>query len=150
MDQVQITVTDGSYKVIGGEFWEMLEKVKSIPGRKYERKVWTLPISLEEARKQLHPLQVVDEDALLEAEIADIQRVQARLLELRDAIERRVNTLDSEISRYSYRSKSSIKAGKAHDSALLYHALENASLPLEKLTEPQIKSMYAALREVEE
>lgn len=151
MEQLHIATSDGGvYNVIGGAFWDMLQRVKAIPGRRYEQKVWVLPLTLEETREQLKPLRVVNEDDLLDAEIADIRRAQSRILELRDSIEQRIGVLNAEVSRYSRNSKSQIRYSKARDSALLSHALENAALPLEKLTEPQIKGMYAALREMEE
>lgn len=150
MEQVTVFINGTPYAVIGGDFWSMLGRIKAIPSRSYSRKVWSLPLSLEDARSQLAPLQVVTEDELLDAEIADIQRVQTRLIELTAAIEKRTQVLDKEVARYSYRSKSSIKAGLAHDSSLLFHALEDARIPSEKLTEPQIKTMHAALRLLEE
>jgi hypothetical protein len=151
VDQVKVSIGGQPYSVIGSGFWEMLDQVKAIPGRSIDaQKVWRLPLSLDEARAQLAPLQIVDEDGLLEEEIADIQRIQARLLELRPAIERAVRTLDAEISGYSYRSKSNIKAGKMREAGRLSHALDYAQVPVEKLTEPQIKTLYAALRDMEE
>src|SRR5438552_8296461 len=101
MEQVNVSIEGQPYSVIGDEFYPMLEQVKAIPGRKYIEKVWHLPLSLDEARAQLAPLHVVDEDGLLEAEIADIQRVQARILELKPAIERREHDLYDDFSRYS-------------------------------------------------
>jgi len=149
MEQIKVSIDGKPYSVIGGDFYEMLEAVKAIPSRSYERKIWCLPLSLEEARTTLAPLQVVDEDGLLEAEIADIQHVQSRILELKARIEQRVQSLDREVSGYSRNSKSSIKYGLAKSSSMLSYALRYASLPVEKLTEPQIKTLYAALREME-
>lgn len=150
MERIQVVIEGKSYNVIGGKFWDMLEAVKAIPGRTYRNKTWELPLPLEGARATLAPLQIVDEDDSLEAEVADIQRVQARLQELRPAIERRIRILDGEVSSYSFNSKSSIKAGKAIRSGCLSHALDYASVPVEKLTEPQIKTLYAALRDMED
>ncbi len=149
MEQIKVSIGGQPYSVIGGDFYEMLEQVKGIPGRQYDRKVWSLPATLEEARTTLAPLQIVDEDGMLDAEIADIQRVQARIQELRPKIERRVSDLDSEVRGYSRNSVSSIKAGKARASAMFSHALGYAILPVEKLTEPQIKTLYAALHDME-
>ncbi len=150
MEQIKVSIEGKHYSVIGGDFWEMLEKVKSIPGRKMlPDKVWSLPVTLDGTRAQLAPLQVVDEDGLLDAEIADIQRVQSRIQELRPRIEMRISDLDSEVRGYSRNSVSSIKAGKARGSAMLSHALDYATMPVEKLTEPQIKTIYAALRDME-
>lgn len=151
MEQIKIVIEDMPYSVIGGDFWAMLEQVKSIPGRTIDRqKVWHLPSSIEEVRRQIQPYQMVTEDELLDAEVADVQRVQARLLEMRPAIEEKMSTLDDEIGRYSYRSKSRIKGSMMQNNGCLYHALEYASMPVEKLTEPQIKTLYAALRRMGE
>ncbi len=150
MDKIQVSIQDKCYSVIGGEFAAMLAAVKSLPGRRFtEKKVWQLPQSLEEARAALAPLQVLDEDGLLEAEIADIQRVQQRLLELQPQIEARTHDLYGEMQGYSFRSKSSIRAGKAMEYGRLGHALDYAKLPVEQLTEPQVKTLYAALRDME-
>jgi hypothetical protein len=151
MEQIRVSIEGNPYSVIGGAFWDMLAQVKTIPGRTMgAQKVWSLPVALAEARAALAPLQIVDEDGLLDAEIADIQRVQARLLELRQPIERRIHDLYDELSRYSRNSKSSIRAGKAVEYGRLGHALDYAQLMIEALTEPQIKTMYAALRDMEE
>lgn len=150
MDKIQVSIQGKSYSVIGSEFGEMLSAVKSLPGRQFTAtKVWQLSQSLEEARTALAPLQVLDEDGLLEAEIADIQRVQQRLLELQSQIEARMSSLSGEIKRYSFRSKSRIRASLVQEYGRLDHALADAKLPVEQLTEPQIKTMYAALRDME-
>lgn len=149
MEQVKVSIKDQLYSVIGDEFWEMLERVKNIPGRQYIQNAWRLPGTLDEARASLAPLRVVNDDELLEAEIKDIQRVQARILELRGVIEKEMNSLSGEVSSYSYGSKSRIKAGKAVAMGRLGHALDYASMPVEQLTDPQIKTLYAALRDIE-
>jgi hypothetical protein len=149
MEQIQVTIEGKPYSVIGGEFYAMLNAVKDIPGCAYRNKVWELPCLLDEARVALAPLQVVDEDGLLEAEIADIQRIQAQIVEMRSRIEWRISVLDQDVRGYSRNSKSSIKYGLASKSSLLGYALQYASVPVEKLTEPQIKTLYAAAREME-
>lgn len=151
MDKIAVSIDDRTLFVIGNGFWEMLGQVKSIPGRTMgAQKVWELPLSLDDARAHVSPLQIVDEDGLLDAEIADIQRVQAQILSMKLAIEARIEILSGEVSRYSRRSKSSIKAGVARTSACLSHALDYAAMPIEILAEPQIKTLYAALRCMEE
>lgn len=149
MEQIQVSIQGKPYNVIGGKFYDMLVAVKAIPGRQYLQKVWQLPLTLEEARVELAPLQVVDEDGQLEAEIADIQQTQALILAQKVRIEQWIVELDDEIARFSRNSVSSIKHGRAVQRACLQYALEYALLPLEKLTEPQIKTMYAAMRDLE-
>lgn len=89
------------------------------------------------------------EEAQLEAEIAQIKINQTAILEQEDHIEEIVGKLDAAIDRYSFRSKSSIKGAMARDRALLEHSLNNARLPIERLTELHVRGMAAALRLIE-
>jgi len=89
------------------------------------------------------------EEAQIEAEIAQIKASQAAILEKRDYIEEIIGKLDVAINRYSFNSKSAIKGGMARDRALLQHSLDNAELPLERLTELHVRGMAAALRLIE-
>jgi hypothetical protein len=54
-DQVRIQATDGPAVVMGGPFRAMLDAVKSIEGRRWERgaKHWKLPCTLDEATRLL-------------------------------------------------------------------------------------------------
>jgi hypothetical protein len=42
-----------------------------------------------------------------------------------------------------------VKAGKARTRALLHHALDNARIPVEKLTELHVRGLAAAARYIE-
>lgn len=150
MDSIKVSIEGSNYSVIGGDFWDMLAEVKDVPGRKFVDKVWHLPCSLEKARELLAPLQIVNEDGQLEAEVADIQRVQKRVKEFAATIQSRSSTLYDEVQSYSRMSKSRVRAGKASTMTMLDYALQYADIPVEKLTEPQIKTLYAALREIGE
>src|SRR5579872_5365600 len=154
MEQITVQIEGQPYSVVGADFWEMLGRVRAVPGRVFretgKQKTWELPCALEEARLLLAPLQIVDEDDLLDAEIADIWRVQRRLQELTSTIEQRVQELDGKIAGFSPGSRSKVKARYAHDSSLLSYALLYAGQPVEQLTGPQVKTLYAALRQMEE
>lgn len=89
------------------------------------------------------------EEAQIEAEIAQIKDNQAAILERQEYIEGIIAKLDVAISRFSFRSKSSIKGAMARDRALLVHSLDNAELPLERLTELHVRGIAAALRLIE-
>lgn len=89
------------------------------------------------------------EEVQIEAEIAQIQANQAALLEKEEYVEKVIDALDTAIGRYSYRSKSAIKGALARDRALLAHSLDNARLPIERLTELHVRGLGAALRLIE-
>lgn len=86
------------------------------------------------------------EAAQLDAEIGQIKANQEMLIEKQTYIEKVIAALNTAIKRYSYTSKSTIKACLARDRALLSHSLESATLPTEQLAELQIRGMAAALR----
>jgi hypothetical protein len=86
------------------------------------------------------------EEAQIGAEITQIKANQAMILERQEYIEEIIGKLDVAISRYSFNSKSSIKGAMARDRALLEHSLDNARLPVERLTELHVRGMAAALR----
>lgn len=89
------------------------------------------------------------EDAKLADEISRIKANQEYILKNEKWINDRIDSFSCEISRYSMRSVSSIKHGKAMDRALLQHALDNARIPVEKLTELQVRGLAAACRYLE-
>jgi len=90
------------------------------------------------------------EEAQLEAEIAQIQANQAWIIEHEDHIIKAMNALDTQISGYSFRSKSAIKGRMCRDAALLGHSLNNAKMPIEQLTELHVRGLAAARRLLEE
>lgn len=142
--------TDGQvYTVTGGDFYDMLAEVKAIPGRRWdgERKLWKLPLTLAEAKDALSEYQILsDEDEVIDAEIAEIAKLQQMILEDEEKVLAEVQSLDAKVKNYSFRSKSSIKASLATEAACLRHAIASAKMPMEKLTEMQIKGMKAACR----
>ena len=89
------------------------------------------------------------EDGMIEAEIAEIKANQKAVIDATDWIEAKIEEMDGIISRYSFRSHSSVKAAYAQDRALLGHALHNASLPVEQLAEVQVRGLAAAVRYIE-
>lgn len=120
-------------------------------------KVWTVTADEAQAAGDIAGkyFQVVDarrmsraevEDARLAAEIEKIRADQRYILEQRAWLEEAIEALDADIKRYSYRSRSAVKARKAHDRALFRHALDYAEMPVEHLTEMQVRSLAAARR----
>jgi len=89
------------------------------------------------------------EDAKIADEIARIKANQELVLKNEKWINDRIDSLSSEINRYSMRSVSNVKYGKAMDRALLQHALDNARIPVEKLTELQVRGLAAACHYLE-
>ena len=86
------------------------------------------------------------EEAALNAEIATIRRHQALILANKDELEANQERLDGKVKGYSYTSKSRVKASAASDAALLRHALESATKPVENLVEVEIRGMAAVVR----
>lgn len=147
MDRLKVEIEGKEFTVAGGGFHEMLAAVKEIQGRRWDgdRKLWALPITLEEAKEALSEYQILgDEDELIEAEIAEIKKFQAWILEDEPAIRAEIKKISVEVSRYSFHSRSRIKSGLATDEACLRHALGSARMPIEQLTEIQIRGMKKA------
>ncbi len=59
VEEIQIQIGDSRYTLTGGGFTEMVEKVKSVPGRRFRSfpndKHWALPVSEAEAEAALTP-----------------------------------------------------------------------------------------------
>ena len=127
---------DGAHKawLVDAEFEKTALKVA---GQYYE---------IIDARK-LNAEQV--EEAKLNDEVKRIKANQEYVLANEKWINDRIESLSSEISRYSMRSVSNVKHGNVMDRALLQHALDNARIPIEKLTELQVRGLQAARRYVE-
>ena len=89
------------------------------------------------------------EDAALEAEIAQIEANRQYILDNSEYIEEMIAALDNAIEGYSFRSKSGVKGRMARNSALLWHSLRNAKMPLEQLTELEVRGLGAAVRLLE-
>jgi hypothetical protein len=148
MDTIKIEVDGKEYTISEGEFFEMLASVKAIEGCRCSGPpdyIWKLPLTLEKAREVLSEYQILgDEDEILDAEIAEIQKLQKWILEDEAIVLAEAQQLDERVNSYSFRSKSSIKSSLAKDAACLHHAIASAKLPVEKLAEIQIRGMKAA------
>jgi hypothetical protein len=145
---LKIIVEGKEYTLAGGEFYEMKAAVSAIEGRHCSGPpdyIWNLPLTLEEAREMLGDYQILgDEDEVLDAEIAEIQKIQKWILEDEVEVLDEALRLDTKVKSYSFRSKSSVKASLAREAACLHHAITSAKIPVEKLAEIQIKGMKAA------
>ena len=89
------------------------------------------------------------EDAALEAQIVQIEANRQYILNNAEYIEEVIAALEDAVSGYSFRSKSGIKGRMARNSALLWHSLRNAKMPLEQLTELEVRGLGAAVRLLE-
>ena len=135
------------YTVTGSDFYSMLAQVKAISGRKWDgnRRLWILPGDIEEVRAALPELQILgDEDEVLGAEIAEIQKLQRWILEDEEKVAAKRDELVAKRDRYSFNSKSRIKHAVAVDVACLDHAIDSAKIPVERLAEVQIRGMKRA------
>lgn len=142
---LKIEVAGKEYTVVGGDFYSMLAQVKNIEGRKWDgdRKLWKVPGSLDEVRSSLGGLQILgDEDEVLDAEIAEIQKLQKWILEDVPAIEQEIASLEAD--RGGYTGKWRSKEAKRKGAWCLRCALKSASQSVEKLTEPEINGMKRA------
>jgi hypothetical protein len=110
--------------VVGGEFDEMLETVKEIPGRRYDLKIWTLPYSLSKVHEFLEPygFKVVTSDELLNMEIEEISAHQELLKVNLPLLDAKIQELDKLRKGYAFRSKSRDAVRYSRDSACLGHA----------------------------
>jgi hypothetical protein len=63
-DRIQLIIDGDDYWLEGADFEEMLETVRSLPGRKYDpsAKAWNLPGTPEQAASQLSPLHLMYAD----------------------------------------------------------------------------------------
>lgn len=149
VNTLKIKVEGKEFTVAGASFYEMLGQVKDIEGRRWDgdRKLWVLPLTQSEAKEVLSEYQILgDEDEVLDAEIAEIEKFQKMILENEAQIKVEIEGLEESVKTYSFRSKSSRKASMATDCACLRHALHSAKLPIEELAEIQIRGMGSACR----
>lgn len=148
MDKIGVKVEDKKMSVVGSDFRTMLDVVRGFEDRVWQpqSKLWQLSQTADEVRDTLAAkgLQLVGEDELLDHEIEDIKRVQGVVLDSKEWIMRKISSLSEEIDRYSYNSKSRIKGGLCYSRSLLDWALEYAAVPVEKLTELQVGTLYKA------
>jgi hypothetical protein len=153
IDSLKIRVEGRELQLTGGSFYEMLDAVKAIQGRRWDgdSKVWVLPSSLVECRETaLAEYQIVgDEEELLETEIQEIQRLQSILVENLDFVTEKKKELEAQRDNYSFHSKSRIKASIATNAACLGHAISNAQKPVEELVEIDIRGMKRAVEMLE-
>lgn len=144
---LKIEIEGKEYTVTGSDFYSMLAQVKAVEGRKWDgnRRLWILPGAIDEVRAALPELQILgDEDEVLNAEIAEIQKFQKWISEDEKKVAAKRDELVAKRNSYSYGSKSRIKLAIATDAACLDHAIDSAKMPVEKLTEVQIRGMKRA------
>ena len=149
IDTLQIEAEGQVYTVTGGDFDNMLAEVQGITDRRWDgdRTLWILPLTLADAKKALSEYKILgDEDEVIDAEIAEIAKLQKWILEDEQEVLDEAQRLDAKVKSYSFNSKSSVKASIARNAACLHHAINSAKMPIEKLAEIQIKGMKAACK----
>ena len=71
MDRINLDIEGDEYWLEGGDFDDMLEAVKAIPGRRYhaEYKLWILPGRPPDLARKLVPFRVmyIDPDSLADS-----------------------------------------------------------------------------------
>ncbi len=143
------------------EFVTALKQAIDYTDRTWDRehKVWLVNASaaaeaIEVTRRYFDVLDVRNksaedvEEALIDAELAEIEANRQFILERAEEIEKRIGALDANVKSYSYSSRSVHKAAQARESALLAHALSNARMAAEELTEMQVRGLAAAVRKL--
>ncbi|MGB3292605.1 MAG: hypothetical protein WBB01_06455 [Phormidesmis sp.] len=126
------------------------------PGRSYDgaSKTWTIPdVSLEEFQKAIESegwQLLTSEDERLDAEIAEIERLQKEVCWNAVEIQLRAGWEKATADSYSYNSKSRHKAAALRAFGCLSHALNYANKPIEELAEPEIATLRSAIKRIEE
>jgi hypothetical protein len=145
---IKIEIQNKEFTLSGGEFYDMLSSVKAIQGRRWDddRKLWLLPVTLDEAREILSEYEILDEDEALDFEAAEIQKLQKQITENQAEVLAEVHRLDTKVKSYSFRSKSSVKSSLAIDAANLRYAINSAKIPIADLADIQIAGMKSACK----
>lgn len=160
MDIAIITTENGIIKIDTPYSHEYKEELKDkIPWQNRNwngrEKVWEIDAEYKDAAlsitKEFFSIEECSsdeeaEDAKIDAEIAEIAENQRFILENEDWINEAIEALDEAVARYSHNSKSRIKARMCKDRALLRHSLDNARIPISRLTELQVRGLAAAVR----
>jgi hypothetical protein len=149
INTLKITIEGKEYTVTGGKFYDMLNAVKEIDGRKYDgdHKRWILPIPLEPLEQYLEEFGyriIAGEEDLINAEFEEIKRIRELLEAYRERAEQVREGLDESRKTYSFRSTSRKAASIATDAACLRNALNSLKKPIESLAEIEIRGMKRA------
>ena len=77
MDKVHLIINGDPYWVEGGDFEDMLEAVKRLPGRRFDsgERAWVIPGTPEQAASSVRPYRVMflDDDPLSESTPQQVQ-----------------------------------------------------------------------------
>lgn len=154
-----ITTVGKEIKIESPYDGDAVRAIKAIEGRRWDAssKSWFVPIEAKAEAievigkffKVVDPATANVKMAKIDALMAEVSENQKAILDNQERIEGLIEDLSGQIRRYSPRSVSSVKAGKAQDRALLQHALDNAKLDPASMTELQIKGLAAAVRYLE-
>jgi hypothetical protein len=148
MDSIKIKVEGKVFSVVGGDFREMLAAIKGIDGRKFDgqRKVWTLPCSLEVAREILEDdgYEVQGDADQQRSAIEDANAAQMFIRANADEIREMLDSLREDYERYSFQSTSRVKSQIGRRIGMLEHALRYAEADLTTLDSVAIATLVKA------
>jgi hypothetical protein len=147
-DSIKVEVEGRTVSVVGGGFREMLAAIKDIEGRTFDgqRKVWTLPCSLEVAREALEAegYEVHGEGDQQRSALEDANAAQMFIRTNADEIREMLKSLRADYERYSYKSTSGVKVQIGRRMAMFQHALEYAEKDLDQLDPQAIATLVKA------
>jgi hypothetical protein len=147
-DSIKVEVEGRTFSVVGGGFREMLAAIKDIEGRTFDgqRRVWTLPCSLEVARETLEA-EGYEVQGAGDQERSNLEEANAAQMFIRanaDEIREMLKSLRADYERYSYRSTSQTKQQIGRRIGMLEHALRYAQSDLTKLDSQAIATLVKA------
>lgn len=145
MDTLKIFVEGKEITLAGSEFFEILTAVKAIQGRRWDgdRKLWILPLTLAEAKEALSKYKILgNEDEVIDAEIAEIEKIKRWILEDIPAINSEIELLEADRGGYTRRWRN--KAAKRTGAWCLRCAIKAAEKLVDDLTQPEINGMKRA------
>jgi hypothetical protein len=154
LKSVNIEVEGKLYQVIGGSFTEIVENIKRIEGRRFQsdRKVWVLPTLKKEEVLALLPenYQLLgDEEEVIDAEIAEIEKIFNLILEYKDSIQQEADRLWTKVKTFSFKSKSRVKDKLMGEAGCLRGAILASNKSVDTLSKPEILVMRKALEIME-
>jgi hypothetical protein len=147
-DSIKVEIEGRVYSVVGASFSEMLASIKDIDGRKFDgqRKVWTLPCSLEVARETLEDegYEVHGAGDQKRSALEDANATQMFIRANAEDIREMQDNLREDYERYSVHSKSNVKQQIGRRIAMLEHALRYAQANLTTLDTQAIATLVKA------
>jgi hypothetical protein len=147
-NSIKVEIEGRTFSVVGGGFREMLAAIKDIEGRTFDgqRRVWTLPCSLEVARETLEA-EGYEVQGAGDQERSNLEEANAAQMFIRanaDEIREMLKSLRADYERYSYKSTSGVKVQIGRRIGMLEHALRYAQVDLTTLDGQAIATLIKA------